>query len=178
MSIKNALAYIAEHESNGHHVDNRVKRLLESGNPVISERIENGKQFLRLLYHDNQRVSGFLTPYHAPRTLRDVIARIESLGLNMLTVARRTPSIPTELHDPQWFLGSQRLYENGFKFSNFGRLFLMDLIQEEQAWSPNAYSSIYDGTHRSLVLAWLLIHREIEFQPVDCFIFRPRPVDP
>ncbi len=177
MSNQVALDYIAEHEAKGHHVDSRVKRRLAEGCPVVIEVIEDQDRFLQLLYHDNQKVSGFLTPYHQPRTLRDVVRRMNDTKLNFNSIAEVSDKIPPELHRPDWFNKCLDIYTKGLTFEDFGCLFLMDLVDEEQRWSPSAFSSIYDGTHRSLVLAWLLMNKEINFHPIKCFIFRPRPLN-
>jgi len=53
----------------------------------------------------------------------------------------------------------------------------MDTTLPEAFQTPGSPFHIYDGTHRSLVLAWKIIMEDFKYEPVSGYVFRPRPAN-
>jgi hypothetical protein len=55
-------------------------------------------------------------------------------------------------------------------------LILAPSTEEEREQSPNGSFFIYDGFHRSLVLAKYLLEEEVDYQQVEGILVIPRPL--
>jgi hypothetical protein len=168
--------YVQEHQSKNFHVDSRTIQHLANNRIVIEYVIESPDEFLALQFHAND-ASRLLTPHSRPRTLRDVVSRMQEKAWDFSTLTNPIMGFDRSHHHPEWFEACLHIEREKISYESFGALFLMDLIDEERAQTPLGSFSIYDGTHRSLVLAHQLLNQKLTFQPIPTFIFRPRPID-
>lgn len=175
-STERAKTYVKVHTEDGHHIDGRVRLLLEAGNPVEQISLTSPEEFLRLQFHAND-ASRLLTPACKPRTLKDVIDRMIVSNWNFELLTSTLDGFDRSCHHPEWFEQCRWIEQTGFSFESFGSIFLMDLVHDEASQSPLANYSLYDGTHRSLVLASRVVQSSALYQPINAFVFRPRPVD-
>lgn len=156
-----------------HWVDPYVDGAVEDAEKIYHVRFQDDERFLALIFPemDGCRI---LTPPDEPRTLRDVANRIlynewtfedlvEDKGLN------------PKLHDPAMFAKTRYLDEN-FDYEKFGMLILAPSNEEEREQSPDGSFFLYDGFHRSLVLAKYLLEEEVEYQQVEGIMVIPRPL--
>ena len=66
-----------------------------------------------------------------------------------------------------WFKGCIDI-EQGFDFNAFGWLAIQDATRRESEESPDGSYYVFDGVHRSIVLAKLLVEQRIDFEPIKC----------
>ena len=113
--------------------------------------------YLNLIWQANSHTS-VLTPGGEPRTLRDCVQRISSAGGSFQALVD---------DDHSWFKSCIRIEQN-FVASSFGWLTIQDATEHEKRKSPGGQYYIYDGVHRSIVLAKLLMGNALDFEPVPC----------
>ncbi len=82
--------------------------------------------------------------------------------------------LPREQHHPEWFEKCIAIDE-AFDYSRFGFLALAHATESERKQSPRGTFYIYDGVHRTLVLAKRLLSRETNFQLLTALLIVPRP---
>src|SRR2546430_2372823 len=75
LSPDQALSELRRHQSAGHHVDERVRRELNSPGQVFTMTLSTADEFLNLIWQETDSARLF-TPTGEPRTLRDVGRRI------------------------------------------------------------------------------------------------------
>lgn len=176
MALERALEYVVLHRNAGHHVDSRVHRLLLERNPVEELHIEDEERFLKLQFHCNP-ASRLLAPLGEPRTLFDVASRMIKYDLTFESLTRRHEAFESSIHKPEWFEPCLKIQKAGIDPESFGCLFLMGLTEHELERTPSASYSIYDGTHRSLVMAYMVMTGATQFSGVNAFLFNPRPIN-
>jgi hypothetical protein len=89
-----------------------------------------------------------------------------------LAVLERPPSV----HNPGWF---ERCIEMdaAFEYERFGRVAVVLPTDSERRQSLFGSFYIYDGVHRTLVLAKRLLSGQIHFRPLIALMLVPRPRD-
>ena len=160
-------AEIAERKSNQLHIDSRLcetLRLPNKKSPAKLILFNDASEFLRLLFHLNDG-SRILTPPGKARRLQDCAKRMIEGKLSFEGLSKTHPG---------YFEKCLPIYEN-FDYDSFHSVFLLDLCgDDERNGSMNANFSIYDGTHKTLVLAYKLLAEELTFRPVRAFLFTDR----
>ena len=158
----------------GHRVDSRIYRLLYEQNPVYATVIETQEEFLKLIFHEGCP-SRLLTPAEQPRSLEDVVNRMENMNLTFETLTHDL-SHDRYYHHPEWFSQCVQI-NSAFTYDYFSPIFLTDSTDLELFQTPGSPFHIYDGTHRSLVLAWKIIKEGFQYERIRAYLFRPRPVN-
>jgi len=64
--------------------------------------------------------------------------------------------------------------DSAFSYDHFGLLALTPSMPSEQRESPQGTYYVYDGVHRSIVLAKKLLSNEVEYRPVSALYLTPR----
>jgi len=64
--------------------------------------------------------------------------------------------------------------DKAFDFGKFGLVVLTVLTESEQRESPAGTYYIYDGVHKTIVLAEKLLRGEIKFKPIRVLLLTPR----
>jgi len=156
-----------------HHVDPSVDGVVQGAEEIYLVRFQDAERFLALIWPevDGSRI---LSLPEEPHTLRDVAHR---MIYNSWTFEELTEDmgLPLGEHDPELFAKSRYLDEN-FDYGKFGILILAPSTEEEREQSPDGSFYIYDGFHRTLVLARRLLLEEESYQQVPAFLVIPRPL--
>jgi hypothetical protein len=157
-------------EKNGLKIDNRLLNEIEKGDLYLIL-LEDEHSFLSLIWHaiDDSRL---LTPQGQPRTLRDVAQRIKDNHYSFKDLSSDL-GFNSDQHNPGWFEECKRIDDN-FDINKFGWIALTPATEDELRSSPTGTFYIYDGTHKSLVLAKRLLDKSIDFEPLDCLLLIPR----
>jgi hypothetical protein len=168
-----AFRLIKETRDRVHWVDRYVDGAVEDAKKIYHVRFQDDERFLSLIFPemDGCRI---LTPPDESRTLRDVAHRILYNEWTFEDLVEDMGLAP-KLHDPGMFAKSRYLDEN-FDYEKFGLLILAPSTEEEREQSPDGSFFIYDGFHRSLVLAKYLLEEEIDYQQVEGILVIPRPL--
>jgi hypothetical protein len=174
--IKHPIACAIEELSykrrNNFKVDSRLEKAIAIVEPSdISMHSLNRETFLNIEFPE-MGVSRVLTPLGESRTLLDVVNRMKSSGLGFASFCDSSVNT-SESYDPRWFEECKRIYNN-FEYSKVCSVFVHGLSESSLRQSPTATFGIFDGTHRSLVLAYKLIVENFEFQDIRAFVL-PSP---
>ncbi|HEY6170617.1 MAG TPA: hypothetical protein VIX80_00020, partial [Candidatus Kapabacteria bacterium] len=159
-------------ESLGFHVDSRLQNSLAKDDPSrIEEMTLNEEMFLRLQFHANDS-SRLLTPSGESRTLRDCVKRMVD---NAWSFEKLTTKFyqPANFHSPDWFRPCLNIYRE-FDSSKFFSIFSLHLTINEKSSTPSGSYSVYDGTHKSVVLAYKILQEGYTFFPVKLYLFLDR----
>ena len=155
----------------GHHVDGRLIEQIKVSENLFVITLKDEASFLSLIWQeiDPTRI---LTPAGERRTLRDVAQRMIANSWTFETLAAPM-DIPPELYDPEAFRSFVQI-DSAFDFAEFGSIAVMPATDSERTQSPSGTFYIYDGVHRSLVLAHRLLNKKTVFQPVEVLLLTPR----
>lgn len=165
------LNQMASKQSRGEHVDRRLFPAIRDSQSLYLLRLSDEESFLSLIWqeHDATRL---LTPRGQPRTLKDVRSRLQNwCGFVQLASAL---GLPSSQHNPAWFNKCVEI-EAAFDYSRFGWIAVAHPTDGERRQSPGGSFYIFDGVHRTLVLAKRLLSRELDFQPLTALLILPRP---
>ncbi|MSR88293.1 MAG: hypothetical protein EXS67_01385 [Candidatus Margulisbacteria bacterium] len=72
-------------------------------------------------------------------------------------------------YTPNWFESCVNIYEN-FNEATFNALVVQLPNNTERKDCPNGTFRIIDGTHRTLVLSYLLLQKKRAFKPISCIL--------
>lgn len=154
----------------GDHVDSRLLKELTSEGQLYLFRIDDEGTFLSLIWQESHP-SRLLTPNGQPRTLRDVGERlIRGYTFESLT---KPLGLPPSQHDPKWFERCVRI-DAAFDFNQFGCIAVVAANDKERKQSPSGSFYLFDGMHRTLVLAKRLLKKETTFQGIEVLYLVPR----
>lgn len=161
---------LLQREKNGLKVDKRVLEEIDKGDLYLIS-LEDEHSFLSLVWHarDDSRI---LTPEGEPRTLLDVARRVINNHYSFNDLSSNL-GFNSEKHNPRWFDECKRIDDN-FDITKFGWLALTPATENELRSSSKGTFYIYDGTHKSLVLAKRLLDKSIDFKPLECLLLIPR----
>ncbi len=168
-----AFQLIEETRASLHHVDPRADRAVQGAEVIYHVRFQDAERFLALIWPEVEG-SRILTPPDEPRTLSDVA---HYMIYNSWTFEDLSEGLglPLKEHDPELF-GKSRYLDENFDYEKFGLLILSPSTEEEREQSPDGSFYIYDGFHRSLVLAKRLLMEEVPYQQVAAILVIPRPL--
>lgn len=154
-----------------HHFDSRLLRELEREGQLYLFRIEDEATFLSLIWQESDPAR-LLTPNGRPRTLRDVGERLIGAGYTFESLAKSQGQLRSQ-HDPQWFEPCVRI-DAAFDFTQFGCIAVVAANDGERTQSPCGSFYLFDGMHRTLVLAKRILKRETAFQGIEALYLVPR----
>jgi hypothetical protein len=161
---------LLEREKNGLKVDNRLLIEIEKGDLYLIT-LDDEYSYLSLIWHVIND-SRLLTPQGQPRTLRDVAQRLIDNNFSFSALSSNL-SLSSGQHNPRWFDECKRIDDN-FDINKFGWIAVTLATEDELRSSPTGTFYIYDGTHKSLVLAKRLLDKSIDFKPLECLLLIPR----
>jgi len=97
-------------DATGNRVDPRIFRRLREGNPLYEVMLDNKDVFLKLIFHeiDDCRL---LTPEAQPRSLRDVVGRMQDKGWMFESMIGDLGFLQAQ-HNPKWFNTCLSIYRN------------------------------------------------------------------
>jgi hypothetical protein len=72
-----------------------------------------------------------------------------------------------------WFASCVEI-DSQFNVARFGWLAVKPLTPSEKQETPGGTYYVYDGAHKSIVLAKKLLRRELEYLPVEALLLTPR----
>jgi len=170
ISKAEAFAELRRHGSDGQHIDARVWREIAAPGQLFALTLASD-DFLRLIWQEAD-FARFLTPPHESRTLRDVARRLIELGYSFDALTADI-GLPREQHHPQWFTPCAEI-DRAFDMDRFGLLILTPATEGEYRQSPGGIYYVFDGVHKSIVLAKRLLENTIAFRPLDVLLLVPR----
>jgi hypothetical protein len=161
---------LLERAQKGLKIDKRLLDEVKKGDLYLIL-LEDKHSFLSLIWHaiDDSRL---LTPQGQPRTLRDVAQRLIDNSYNFSALSSNL-GLSSGQHNPRWFDKCKRI-DDDFDINKFGYIALTPATEDELRSSPTGTFYIYDGTHKSLVLAKRLLDKSIDFKPLECLLLIPR----
>ncbi len=163
------LGDIAEQNYAGNTDEPRLLAIKESRS-FFQLRIPDEESFLALIWQDIPQ-SKILTP-RGGRTLQDVAQRMHNRGLSFRSLV--DGQAQGDRYNPSWFKSCVEL-ESHFDYEQFRCLILVHPTDREREQNPGGSMYIYEGVHRSLVLAHLLLMQRIIYRPVEAIFLLPRP---
>jgi hypothetical protein len=166
-----ALAALKERQSLGFHVDARLLEKIESASNIYLFQLYDEESFLSLIWQEINETR-LLTPAKQSRTLFDVATRFVQNGYTFEGL-NKDMGLARKQHQPEWFSKCIPI-DSEFDFAHFGWIVLVSAIDHEREQSPNGSFYVFDGVHKTLVLAKRLIAREITFQPIEALLLLPR----
>jgi len=155
----------------GYNVDERLISEVEKPGSLYLLNIEDKDTFYSLIWHEID-ATRILTPANRPRTLYDIANRIAENKYTFTQLAQNMGQQNSE-HCPKWFKNCV-LINAQFDFSKFGWITLVLANDQERRQSPEGTFYIYDGAHKTLVLAKKLLLGEIRYQPIEALLLVPR----
>lgn len=161
---------LLQREKNGRRVDPRLKGEVKTGDLFLIT-LDDAETFLSLIWHARSD-SRLLTPTGQSRTLRDVAKRVIDNGYDFAKLSS-VLEFKTDGHKPEWFRECKDIYD-AFDINKFDWIALTPPTNDELKESPNGIFYIYDGCHKSLVLAVRLLEGKEDFKPLECLLLVPR----
>lgn len=165
-----ALTELCSRKGRGEHIDQRLEDAIRSCKALFLLALEDEGSFLSLIWQAH-RHTRILTPPDQPRTLRDVVRR---MGERTFAEFCDQAVIPPCSYNPRWF-DKCRDIDASFDPQRFGRLALVIPTCGELKGTPNGLLYVYDGVHKTLVLAKRLLSGQSKYWPVDALLILPRP---
>jgi hypothetical protein len=164
--------FLDAHMKAGNKVDDPLMEAIRSPCKLFLLRLEDAETVLSLIWYQALAVR-VLAPPGTPRTLRDVAQRVIQRGYTFDALSTgRTP--PPDEHDPDIFRPCIPI-DGSFDFCKFGWVAVVAPTGEERHESPRGSYYIFDGLHKSLVLAKRLLAGQTNFQTIEALYITPRP---
>ena len=150
-------------EDAGFNVDDRLFREVKKPGQMFLFSLPDTNAFFHLLWQsiDETRC---LAPLGQSRTLFDCASRLAAWGWRFDNLTKGGHS---------WF-GKCVEIDSCFDYSKFGWLALTICNSAEREGSPTGTYYIYDGVHKSIVLAKKLLNSEIGYTPLEALLLTPR----
>ncbi len=154
------MASLRVHQAKGLRVSDRVIAEVQKSGRMYRG-VLGRDDFFKLVWQSSDETRE-LTPLRHPRTLADCASRLSRFSWSFdRLVEQGWP----------WFAE----IDKDFDFSKFGLIFLNPLNEVERQETPQGNYYIYDGVHRSIVLAKRLMTTEAtEYRPVQGIMFERR----
>jgi hypothetical protein len=151
------------HEASGFHVDDRLRGEVYKPGEMFLDTLATREEFLRLVWQsiDDTRP---LVPVGAPRTLSDCAQRLLQYGWKFQALLDL---------GFKWFEKCVDI-DVGFDYAKVGLVALTPLIEPERRETPAGSYYIYDGVHKSIVLAKRLLQRQTGYESVQVLLLTPR----
>lgn len=163
MTLAAVRARLEAHQQAGHHVDSRLMKEIEQPGVMSVATLADQAQFLRLIWQANDHTR-VLTPHAAPRSLRDCAERIRTIGGSFQALVDAGHA---------WFETCVEI-DSQFDYSALGWVVVTPATDGERRSTPGGTHYVYDGVHKSIVLAKKLLWGELEYEPVEVLLLEPR----
>jgi hypothetical protein len=156
-------AILESHQASGLHVDERLWREIDQPGEMFLGRLATKAEFLKLVW---QAISDTrpLTPLGEPRTLFDCASRLSAFGWEFQRLVQAGFA---------WFRPCVDI-DKAFDYGKVGLVALTPLNESEIRETARGNYYIYDGVHKSIVLAKRLLRGETEYEPVQVLLLTPR----
>jgi len=151
------------HKRNGFRVDSRLLLQINQQGQISLLTLETEDEFLRLVWQaiDETRP---LTPKSQPRSLKDCASRLAFFGWSFEALVHG--GFP-------WFQECTDI-DVAFDFGKVGWVAVTPLVKDELRETPHGSYYIYDGVHKSIVLAKRILRRELHYYPMEVLLLEPR----
>jgi hypothetical protein len=159
-----------EREELGDHIDARLWHEIEAPGHIYKLTLETADQFLRLIWQEADPAR-FLTPPGNSRTLRDAAERLLQTGRSFEALVTNL-GVPRSEHHPEWFRPCVEI-DRTFDMTRFGWVVLTPATEGERNQSPTGTYYVFDGIHKTLVLAKRLL-QGTPYRPVEALLLTPR----
>ena len=156
-------AILERHEASGLHVDGRLWREVDQPGEMFLGELATREEFLRLVWQSIPDTRP-LTPVGEPRTLSDCANRLSIFGWEFQTLVQA---------GFEWFRRCVDI-DAAFDYGKVGLVALTPLNEQEKRETLAGNYYIYDGVHKSIVLAKRLLRGETEYEPVQFLLLTPR----
>jgi hypothetical protein len=158
--LASVLSILERHEALGLHVDDRLWREVRQPGEMFLGVLAPKEEFLKLVWQSINETH-LLAPPGQPRTLRDCALRLSRFEWEFEAVVQK------------WFQPCADI-DAAFDYGKVGLLALTPLTEPEKRETPEGNYYIYDGVHKSIVLAKRLLRGEAEYKPVRVLLLTPR----
>lgn len=165
------LDLLASRQKSGDHIDSRLFEAIPLSQRLYLFELRDEESFFSLIWQA-RKGTRLLTPKGESRTLNEVAARM--LTWQSFPRLASDLGLPEMEHCPSWF-DRCVLVDSAFDYDRFGWISVVHPNDAERRESPSGSFYIYDGVHRSLVLAKRLRGRESQFKGVTLLLITPRP---
>jgi hypothetical protein len=156
-------AILKKHEAAGFHVDGRLRREVDQPGAMFLGRLATKEEFLKLVWQSIPDTR-LLTPVGDARTLFDCANRLSTLEWEFQTLVQA---------GFEWFRRCVDI-DKAFDYDKLGLVALTPLNDPERRETPAGNYYIYDGVHKSIVLAKRLLRGETEYEPIQVLLLMPR----
>ena len=163
VTVDAAEGRLREHQRRGLHVDSRLLSEVRAPGQLFLVRLETEAEFMSLVWQTIDPTRP-LAPHGRPRSLRDCASRLSSF--------RWTFEALVQTGYP-WFEKCVPI-DAAFTFEQFGLVAITPLLPGELKETPYGSYYIYDGVHKSIVLAKRLLRGEVQYTPVEALLLEPR----
>jgi hypothetical protein len=154
---------LERHQASGFHVDDRLWREVDQPGEMFLGELATREEFLSLVWQSSDATRP-LTPVGEPRTLFDCASRLSTFGWAFQNL------VHTGI---EWFRRCVDI-DTAFDYGKLGLVALTPLNDPERRETPVGNYYIYDGVHKSIVLAKRLLHGEAGYEPVQVLLLTPR----
>ena len=156
-------ATLERHEASGLRVDQRLWREVDQPGEMFLGTFATREEFLRLVWQSIDATRP-LTPVGEPRTLFDCASRLSTFGWEFQRLVQA---------GFEWFRPCVDI-DKAFDYGKVGLVALTPLNESEKRETARGNFYIYDGVHKSIVLAKRLLRGETEYEPVQVLLLTPR----
>jgi hypothetical protein len=157
------LARLERRQQSDLHVDDRLVQEVQRSEAMYLFTIPTEREYLRLVWQSIADTRP-LTPVGSPRTLGHCVGRLQPYDWSFRRLA-------DEGHP--WFVTCVAIDEN-FHYERFDWIALVMLNEHERNESPSGTYYIFDGVHKSIVLAKQVLRRELAYEPIEALLLTPR----
>ena len=162
IDFKDIHGKLRQHQAKGLHVDSRLWAEIEKPGEMYVGFLRS-QDLLRLVWQsiDDARP---LVPVGAPRMLSDCAQRLSKYGWQFQTLVDSSF---------KWFEKCVHI-DVDFDYAKFGLIALTPLENSEMCETPQGTFYIYDGAHKTIVLAKKLLRNEIKVEGAEVLLLSPR----
>ena len=157
------LRFLEGHQASGLHVDDRLLGEVKRPGKVFVFTLATVDEFLSLVWQSID-ASRPLVPAGRPRTLRDCALRLSQFNWRFQALVQAGFT---------WFEKCVAI-DADFDYSKIRWIALTPLIASEKRETPAGSHYIYDGVHKSIVLAKRVLSGQVDYAPVEALLLTPR----
>jgi len=163
VGVDEVLDTLNRHRDEGFNVDTRLLREVQGPGQMYVLSLPDTTAFFGLVWQSINDARP-LVPLGQPRTLRDCASRLAAFEWRFDKLV--------EAGYP-WFRKCVEI-DSVFDYSNFSWMALTPCNSSELQETPVGTYYIYDGVHKSIVLAKKLLKSEIKYRPLEALFLTPR----
>lgn len=162
---------LSDRAARGHHVDDRLIQAVKAPGDLFLVALEDEASFLSLIWQEIDPTR-LLTPRGQSRTLSDVAGRMITNSWTFASLSNPM-GLPRTQHVPAAFKSFEKI-NSAFDLGAFDFIAVMPPKDSERNQSPGGTFYIFDGVHRTLVLAHRLLSKQTGYQPLEVLLITPR----